>query len=707
MDREKFLIFAALQLLHLKFAYEITSQPVDEGRKEAVRLMDGSDRCGGRLEILTNNTWSRAFSDQWGDNETKVVCRELHCGHAIDSYIITESAALNGYLHFSGQCQGHETKLADCSVTKSSGIEIWSDLQKALEIICSGSKHLKLVNGPGRCIGRVEIYYKGSWGTICDDSWDKADADVVCRQLGCGSAIKATTGAYYGRGTGNIWLDDVQCVGNETHILKCPASEFGQILCTHLYDAGVICSAIEYTLVMREPPRFTSQRAEFINLLAHHVADYPKLLFLPSIKAETNQEHDFTMDTGSAASAQMMVATILAEPVVAAGSEEHSAPDLAGGTWTDPPRRGMPQLLSHVEDPGMNMEVYGTGGKKEDTVRLKDGSNRCAGRLEILINNRWRTAFSDKWGNNEAQVVCRELHCGHAVGSFNIIAPTAKTNGHVYFSKKCQGNETQLQDCSSNGSIDIKAWTDQKKDIQVICSGDIHLQLVNGPSRCAGRVEIYHNGRWGTICDDSWDKADADVVCRQLDCGSAINAKTGAYYGRGTGDIWLNNVECVGNETHILNCKSREFGNRYYRLVGGSHPCSGHLEAFHGDTWGSVCEIDSDLRAANVICRESNCGHAVPSLLNYARRLDQKWTEQIHCSGNEARLIDCTRTPGEERNCSKQYPPSIHCKGEPLAKSEVQSTLEEGVIQDMSVVGSIHVSFNVNQSLQLKNTSIA
>ncbi|XP_075185912.1 scavenger receptor cysteine-rich type 1 protein M130-like [Anomaloglossus baeobatrachus] len=203
--------------------------------------------------------------------------------------------------------------------------------------------------------------------------------------------------------------------------------------------------------------------------------------------------------------------------------------------------------------------------EKEDTVRLMDGSYRCAGRLEILINNLWSRAFSDKWGINEAHVVCRELHCGHAVGSFHITTPTIRR--HIHLIGKCRGNETQLNDCFSVGSVNTIIWTDQKLDIQVVCSGGTRLQLVNGPGRCVGRVEIYHNGRWGTICDNSWDKADADVVCKQLGCGSAAKATTEAYYGREYNDKWLDNVECKGNETHILNCPSSEFGKGDYSYM--------------------------------------------------------------------------------------------------------------------------------------------
>ena len=80
------------------------------------------------------------------------------------------------------------------------------------------------------------------------------------------------------------------------------------------------------------------------------------------------------------------------------------------------------------------------------------------------------------------------------------------------------------------------------------------IRLAGGNLRTYGRVEIYHNGEWGTVCDDGWDTADATVVCRQLGFYSSVIAYGSARYGRGSGPIWLSRLSCSGNEPSLANC---------------------------------------------------------------------------------------------------------------------------------------------------------
>lgn len=87
----------------------------------------------------------------------------------------------------------------------------------------------------------MEICNNDVWGTVCDDSWGTAEAQVVCRELGLTivGAVAVTSG--FSVGTGQIWLDDVDCVGMEARLSHCPASPLGVHNCVHSDDAGVRC----------------------------------------------------------------------------------------------------------------------------------------------------------------------------------------------------------------------------------------------------------------------------------------------------------------------------------------------------------------------------------------------------------------------------------------------------------------------------------
>ena len=100
---------------------------------------------------------------------------------------------------------------------------------------------IRLVGGQNENEGRVEVLFRGEWGTVCDDKWDIFDAKVVCRQLGYSDAIRHTTGAEHGQGTGIIVLDNVDCNGDENNLYECPLNPLGENNCKHAEDAGVVC----------------------------------------------------------------------------------------------------------------------------------------------------------------------------------------------------------------------------------------------------------------------------------------------------------------------------------------------------------------------------------------------------------------------------------------------------------------------------------
>uniref|UniRef100_A0A8C3SY62 Macrophage scavenger receptor 1 n=1 Tax=Chelydra serpentina TaxID=8475 RepID=A0A8C3SY62_CHESE len=96
--------------------------------------------------------------------------------------------------------------------------------------------------------------------------------------------------------------------------------------------------------------------------------------------------------------------------------------------------------------------------------------------------------------------------------------------------------------------------------IVTIATPASRIQLVGGHVPNEGRVEIFHAGEWGTICDDHWDIRDGAVVCKSLGYSAASRIHGGASFGQGTGQIWMDEVLCFGYETSVENCMFKGWG---------------------------------------------------------------------------------------------------------------------------------------------------
>ena len=91
------------------------------------------------------------------------------------------------------------------------------------------------------------MYHNGEWGTVCGNGWDLNDAQVVCNELGIGNAFAVRHNAFYGQGSGMIWLDGLNCNHSELTIANCSHKGWGITNCSHSHDAGVKCSTGTYT----------------------------------------------------------------------------------------------------------------------------------------------------------------------------------------------------------------------------------------------------------------------------------------------------------------------------------------------------------------------------------------------------------------------------------------------------------------------------
>ncbi|XP_017898994.1 PREDICTED: T-cell differentiation antigen CD6 isoform X6 [Capra hircus] len=227
------------------------SQTLQPGERLQVRLVNGSSRCDGTVEVWFQESWQPVCGALWELDASHALCSSLDCGqaHRLELPVLQTpepppwGAAWNaswaptttGALAPAVQCSGPEW--LSCKVVER---DCRSDEWPA-QVNCTEKRDLKLVGGGSPCEGRVEMLQHGQWGSVCDDTWDLEDAHVVCRQLGCGWAVQALPGLHFAPGQGRIHWDQVNCTGLETYLWDCPGLP-GNGYCGHKEDAGVVCS---------------------------------------------------------------------------------------------------------------------------------------------------------------------------------------------------------------------------------------------------------------------------------------------------------------------------------------------------------------------------------------------------------------------------------------------------------------------------------
>ncbi|KAG7221200.1 hypothetical protein INR49_017461, partial [Caranx melampygus] len=567
---------------------------------EPVRLVGGASRCAGELQ-LKQDEWRPVDGYTWDSKLASAACRELGCGSVVSSLAPVKSSQKHVWEIRSG-CMKSGFTLRDCSRPRST--------PTIVELTCSDS--IRLMDGTSLCSGRLEVKSSQSnqgWSSVCEDDFDQQDAEVVCRELGCG-APSVFQGGLYGAVEAPMWTKEFQLVGGASRCageLQGKNGEWRPLLFDNwnLKTASVACrelgcgSAVSLT---RQPSYKYGWRMSFECLQSG-------LTLRECLSVSRPFSFDLIMELTCSESVRLVDGAGLCSGRLEVKSSQSNQ------GWSSVCEDDFDQQDAEVvcRELGCGAPSVFQGGSMGQLV---GGASRCAGELQ-LNEGEWRPVHIFHWNLKTGSVVCRELGCG-SVGSTTI----RKVSAIPIFRISPEHLESGL-------TLRESSFLDSYSEIlELTCLESV--RLVNGTSLCSGRLEVkssQSNQGWSSVCEDDFDQQDAEVVCRELGCGSP-SVFQGGLYGAVEAPMWTKEFQCGGNESALMDCRSsgstrsicspgKAVGltcSEPVRLVGGASRCAGELQLKQQE-WRPVYWYPWNIKAASVVCRQLGCGSAVSATL--------------------------------------------------------------------------------------------
>ncbi|XP_034044393.1 lysyl oxidase homolog 4-like [Thalassophryne amazonica] len=520
--------------------------------------------------------------------------------------------------------------------------------------------------------GRLEVFYNGAWGTVCDDEVDINLANVVCRQLGFQRSFTWAHSAKFGEGQGLIWLDNVRCRGTELSLADCDANGWGINDCTHAEDLGVICS----------PERRAG--------------------FLPASPVE------------SSSSARQQPT----EP-----RQRNSSPQTAS-------------LPTTPDAPGHILSSHGRGHeiallRSPSTSRRSSLSAQENGHeIQILQRSRGSSRAGQQSGQPLPQGHQLPTHLVNGA-TYRQRQETGRTSPEALRqvdnqSQPWPGSQTQHQQLSGNHVEPESGFPDLGLDSDARypqVSERVHLEEVrlrsvlsssHGGLVTEGVLEVKHSGRWRHVCNHGWDLSSSRVVCGMLGFPAAAAFDKSAYRKLWDSKLadpssrlrmqitkktyWVEKVQCQGAESSLSQCRAQlslprgnvpcrggmhavvrcvpgpqftRFGSvpapptvpLAVRLKAGPRLGEGRVEVLVEGKWGTVCDHLWDVTAASVVCRELGFGTAKEALTK--AQLGQGsgpiHMNSVQCTGRETSITECHYRRVPLYSCKHSQDVAVRC----------------------------------------------
>jgi cysteine-rich repeat protein len=323
-------------------------------------------------------------------------------------------------------------------------------------------------------------------------------------------------------------------------------------------------------------------------------------------------------------------------------------------------------------------------------VRLV-GTAGTHGRVEVRFNGVWRDVCDDgnspstgANGANFANVVCRQM--GYTGTGHTVFTAGGGSDTPVMDDVVCSGAEPNLSQCGFSGWGLENCTGPEALGVDCV-PGEGDVRLTGGPNSQSGRMQYFHSGAWGEVCDDIFESGryGPTIGCQQLGYRSGVNSDA---FTAGAGDVFLiDDLQCTGAERRISSCTHTAFGvenctmpeaqglvcTEYRdgdtRLVAGTNRANGRIEVLHNNVWATVCDdglegltTGSALPFASVSCRQLGFmnGNTLSSS-GVTDGPDPIGMDDVMCVGSETSLLMCPATAWGVHNCSHFEDVGVSC----------------------------------------------
>ncbi|GFO24708.1 retinal homeobox protein rx2-like [Plakobranchus ocellatus] len=441
---------------------------------------------------------------------------------------------------------------------------------------------VKLVGGKRRYMGTVLVRYNNRWGAICDEGWDKNDANAVCKQLGYYAAASPQRGSRFGVGRKRMFLYRLDCTGNEFHIKDCPSTSFSRFWrrkCPgERRTAGVVCYPVR-----RRPRKLERKRPKRTTTKAPVTTTQPSVTTEANILSSTRAEHikikttsrRVPTSTFTPTSSLMMVTEETKETLLRpmAAANQNTVTDLNSGESTESiSGAGSSYEVENVENETEKKNDTSALMKMDDGVSIEEVDAEYKPHVQGVKSDSPDASVnypvpysmiaepeSDKSKEKEAHEPSEKENNVEG-GAKKDESKETVMGVQESVQKVSKKNETKVEKAEKT-SIEkmVEKFVKDQKDIPLSDAPKplkMEVRIKGGRYSNEGYVLVrVNNGEWGTICSDHWTLRETRVVCNQLNTlGEGKQSLQASFFGGTEETKIFYRFKCVGREKNISEC---------------------------------------------------------------------------------------------------------------------------------------------------------